>query len=196
MNKFVALFQRTVLKRNSRLQAEKGSSADERTVLNGVEEFIPLLDQYHISFLEMNPVLIRAGKIIPLDMACEVDSAGTTLIPIPDRALSDSEQAVALLDDSTPASLKFKLINPQGRIWMLLSGGGASLVLADEVADQGMGGELANYGEYSGAPTDDDVYSYAKIILATMLHRPSTIDHRPLPAVSPTLPTSPKHLRA
>ena len=63
---------------------------------------------------------------------------------------------------------------------MLLSGGGASLVLADEVADQDMGKDLANYGEYSGAPTDDDVYSYAKIILATMLHQPSTINHRPL----------------
>lgn len=52
---------------------------------------------------------------------------------------------------------------------MLLSGGGASLVLADEVADQGMGKELANYGEYSGAPTDDDVYSYTKIILSQLL---------------------------
>jgi succinyl-CoA synthetase beta subunit len=52
---------------------------------------------------------------------------------------------------------------------MLLSGGGASLVLADEVADLGLGNELANYGEYSGAPSDDDVYSYTKIILKQML---------------------------
>ena len=73
------------------------------------------------------------------------------------------------LDDSTPASLKFKLLNPDSSIWVFLSGGGASLVIADEVADQGMGKELANYGEYSGAPTDEDVYSYARIILNQLL---------------------------
>lgn len=130
---------------------------------------IPKLDTHHISFLEMNPIIMRGDKIIPLDMAVEVDSAGTDLPMLPDKLLSDSELEVATLDNHTPASLKFRLINPQGRIWMLLSGGGASLVLADEVADLGLGGELANYGEYSGAPTDDDVYSYTKIILKQML---------------------------
>jgi ATP citrate (pro-S)-lyase len=133
-----------------------------------ISKIIPTLEKNHLVFLEMNPVLVRAENIIPLDMACEADSAGTTLPSIPDRSLSDSEHAVATLDASTPASLKFKLINPEGRIWMLLSGGGASLVLADEVADQGMGKELANYGEYSGAPTDDDVYAYTKIILGQL----------------------------
>lgn len=137
------------------------------TFLNNV--LIPQLDAHHISFLEMNPILVRDEKIIPLDMAVEVDSAGTDLPMLPDRVLSDSEQMVATLDEHTPASLKFRLINPKGKIWMLLSGGGASLVLADEVADLGLGNELANYGEYSGAPSDDDVYSYTKIILKQML---------------------------
>lgn len=130
---------------------------------------IPQLDAHHISFLEMNPIVIRDAKIIPLDMAVEVDSAGTDLAMLPDRLLSASELMVATLDEHTPASLKFRLINPKGKIWMLLSGGGASLVLADEVADLGLGGELANYGEYSGNPSDEDVYSYTKIILQQML---------------------------
>jgi ATP citrate (pro-S)-lyase len=134
-----------------------------------ISKIIPNLEKNHLVFLEMNPILLRGEVVIPLDMACEADSAGTTLPSIPDRTLSESEKSVALLDASTPASLKFKLINPDGRIWMLLSGGGASLVLADEVADQGMGKELANYGEYSGAPTDDDVYAYTKIILKQLL---------------------------
>lgn len=146
------------------------------TFLNTV--LIPQLDAHHISFLEMNPIIIRDEKIIPLDMAVEVDSAGTDLPMLPDRLLSESELMVATLDEHTPASLKFRLINPKGKIWMLLSGGGASLVLADEVADLGLGSELANYGEYSGAPTDDDVYSYTKIIiqqlLSTMYHVPCT----------------------
>lgn len=138
---------------------------------------LPLLDQFHISFLEMNPIVLRGESVIPLDMACEVDSAGSPLPALPDRFLSDSERAISVLDAATPASLKFRLLNPQGKIWMLLSGGGASLVLADEVADLGLGAELANYGEYSGAPTDDDVYAYTKIILSAM---PLTISHRPL----------------
>ena len=133
------------------------------------QELIPKLDAHHIAFLEMNPIVVRGEKIIPLDMAAEIDSAGSALPAIPDRLLSESERAIAELDNSTPASLKFHLINPSGSIWMLLSGGGASLVLADEVADLGLGGQLANYGEYSGAPTDDDVYSYTKIILKQML---------------------------
>ncbi len=140
-------------------------------------QLIPALEKHHIAFLEMNPVLIRENKLIALDMAAEIDSAALALpelaslalVPVADRAQSESEKKVADLDASTPASLKFQLINPTGRIWMLLSGGGASLVLADEVNDQGMGQELANYGEYSGAPTDDDVYAYAQIILQQLL---------------------------
>jgi ATP citrate (pro-S)-lyase len=140
-----------------------------KAVSQFIESSLPIMEKNHLVFLEMNPILARGESVIPLDMAAEVDSAGTTLAAIPDRTISESEQAVAVLDASTPASLKFKLINPEGHIWMLLSGGGASLVLADEVADQGMGKELANYGEYSGAPTDDDVYAYTKIILSQLL---------------------------
>lgn len=149
----------------------------ELSVLEGfLKQTLPILEKNHLVFLEMNPIIIRGDKIIPLDMACEADSAASSLSPIPDRSIADSEKAVAVLDASTPASLKFKLINPAGHIWMLLSGGGASLVLADEVADQGMGKELANYGEYSGAPSDDDVYAYTKIILAQLLLNQ---DHKP-----------------
>lgn len=137
------------------------------TFLNNV--LIPQLDSHHISFLEMNPIVERGDKIIPLDMAVEADSSATDLPMLPDRLLSESEKKVATLDEHTPASLKFRLINPHGSIWMLLSGGGASLVLADEVADLGLGSELANYGEYSGAPSDDDVYAYTRIILKQLL---------------------------
>ena len=176
--------KRTVLKRNSRLQAEKGSSADERTVLNVVEPLISIMEENHLVFLEMNPIVVRNGSLIPLDMAAEIDDTALSLpeisayniVPVGARHASPAEVAIAKLDASTPASLKFRLINPQGSIWMLLSGGGASLVLADEVADQGMGAELANYGEYSGAPSDDDVYSYTKIILSQLL---STMSHKP-----------------
>ena len=53
---------------------------------------------------------------------------------------------------------------------MLLSGGGASIVLADEVYNQGYGKELANYGEYSGNPNAEETYLYTKAVLRLLLH--------------------------
>ena len=142
------------------LSLPKGKDRSELSVLlETLPSLIPTLEKYHLVFLEMNPVLLRAHQLIPLDIACEVDSAGSSLATIPDRNQGASEKSIAALDATTPASLKFKLLNPNGSIWVLLSGGGASLVLADELADQGIGKELANYGEYSGAPKDDDVDS-------------------------------------
>jgi len=144
-----------------------------QTLKEFVIELLPLLDQNHISFLEMNPIIVRGDNLIPLDMAAEVDDAGSGLIPVGARHASPAETQIQVLDASTPASLKFKLLNKHGSIWVFLSGGGASLVIADEVADLGLGKELANYGEYSGSPSDDDVYAYSKIILAQLLKTPA-----------------------
>ena len=44
------------------------------------------------------------------------------------------------------------------------SGGGASVVYSDAIAAHGFSHELANYGEYSGAPTEGQTYEYAKTI--------------------------------
>jgi len=50
----------------------------------------------------------------------------------------------------------------------MVAGGGASVVYADTVADYGMGHELANYGEYSGAPSTEETYAYAVTLLKLM----------------------------
>ena len=42
--------------------------------------------------------------------------------------------------------------------------GGASVVYSDAIAAAGFANELANYGEYSGAPTEGQTYEYAKTI--------------------------------
>ena len=39
---------------------------------------------------------------------------------------------------------------------------------ADTISDYGFGAELANYGEYSGAPSTEHTYEYAKTILSLM----------------------------
>ena len=68
------------------------------------------------------------------------------------------------LDSSTGASLKLTVLNAEGRIWTMVAGGGASVVYSDAIAAHGFASELANYGEYSGAPTEGQTYEYAKTI--------------------------------
>jgi len=53
-------------------------------------------------------------------------------------------------------------------VWTMVAGGGASVVYADTVADYGWGHELANYGEYSGAPTTEETFTYAKTLFGLM----------------------------
>lgn len=81
------------------------------------------------------------------------------------RQLTKEEAYVQKLDGSTGASLKLTVLNPEGRIWTMVAGGGASVVYSDAIAAHGFAHELANYGEYSGAPTEGQTYEYAKTII-------------------------------
>lgn len=42
------------------------------------------------------------------------------------------------------ASLKFTVLNPAGRVWLMVAGGGASVIYADTVGDLGFAAELGN----------------------------------------------------
>ncbi|RWW21389.1 hypothetical protein GW17_00014456 [Ensete ventricosum] len=66
----------------------------------------------------------------------------------------------------TSASLKFTVLNPKGRIWTMVAGGGASVIYADTVGDLGYASELGNYAEYSGAPNEEEVLQYARCATA------------------------------
>ena len=50
----------------------------------------------------------------------------------------------------------------------MVAGGGASVVYTDTISDLGGAQELGNYGEYSGNPTTDETYEYAKTLLDLM----------------------------
>ena len=50
----------------------------------------------------------------------------------------------------------------------MVAGGGASVIFADTICDYGEKAELANYGEYSGAPSEQQTYEYARTILSLM----------------------------
>eukprot|EP00500_Bicosoecida_sp_ms1_P002309 CAMPEP_0203812190 /NCGR_PEP_ID=MMETSP0115-20131106/4007_1 /ASSEMBLY_ACC=CAM_ASM_000227 /TAXON_ID=33651 /ORGANISM="Bicosoecid sp, Strain ms1" /LENGTH=507 /DNA_ID=CAMNT_0050721029 /DNA_START=36 /DNA_END=1555 /DNA_ORIENTATION=+ len=134
----------------------------------------------HFVYLEINPLVLQAdGKCTPLDMAAKLDEAAHYLVhemwgddldfPPPFGAsLSPEEALIHDLDAKTGASLKLTLLNPAGRVWTMVAGGGASVVYADTIADLGAGHELANYGEYSGAPSEELTYQYARTILRLM----------------------------
>ncbi|CAJ2647513.1 unnamed protein product [Trifolium pratense] len=70
--------------------------------------------------------------------------------------MSATESFIHGLDEKTSASLKFTVLNPKGRIWTMVAGGGASVIYADTVGDLGFANELGNYAEYSGAPNEEE----------------------------------------
>ena len=74
------------------------------------------------------------------------------------RSLSKEELFIKDIDSKTGASLKLTILNPEGRVWTMVAGGGASVIYADTICDLGFAGEMANYGEYSGDPNTEETY--------------------------------------
>ncbi|KAI5295008.1 glutathione synthetase ATP-binding domain-like protein [Ascosphaera atra] len=102
-----------------------------------------------------------------------IDAGPPMVFPAPfGRELTPEEAFIAELDAKTGASLKLTVLNATGRIWTLVAGGGASVVYADAIASAGFVSELANYGEYSGAPTETQTYNYAKTVFDLLLRAP------------------------
>lgn len=134
-------------------------------------------DENFFAFLEINPLVVMGGAVHLLDAAVLVDSAGEFFVKgawtesdiMKSKAVHEAEAHVEALAATTPASLKLKVLNPDGSLFLLLSGGGGSIVIADEAELRGVGKELANYGEYSGGPTREETYLYGKEIIALCL---------------------------
>ena len=120
------------------------------------------------------PQLKSDGKI-------SIDAGPPMEFPAPfGREMSKEETYIAEMDAKTGASLKLTILNPNGRVWTLVAGGGASVVYADAIASSGFSDELANYGEYSGAPTETQTYYYARTVLDLMLRAPTHPDGKVL----------------
>ncbi|KAI9125154.1 hypothetical protein K1719_003770 [Acacia pycnantha] len=144
-----------------------------------IEEFLKvvfaLFQDVDFTFLEMNPFTLVNGKPYPLDMRGELDDTaafknfkkwGNIEFPMPfGRVMSPTESFIHGLDEKTSASLKFTVLNPAGRIWTMVAGGGASVIYADTVGDLGYASELGNYAEYSGAPKEEEVLQYARVVI-------------------------------
>ncbi|KZS14350.1 ATP-citrate synthase [Daphnia magna] len=148
-----------------------------------VAEFIvALYDVYvnlHFTYMEINPLVVTDdGGVFMLDLAAKIDATADFLCrtkwgdieyPPPfGRDAYPEEAYIADLDSKSGASLKLTILNRAGRIWTMVAGGGASVIYSDTICDLGGASELANYGEYSGAPSEQQTYEYAKTILSLM----------------------------
>jgi len=147
-----------------------------------VTQFIKGLFKFYAdlgyAYLEINPMAMTKDAFIPLDTVARLDDTaqfmcgnkwGDIEFPAPfGRGLTNEEKFVKDLDEKSGASMKLTVLNPKGRVWTLVAGGGASVVYTDTVFDLGFKDELANYGEYSGNPSTDETYQYAKTILDLM----------------------------
>lgn len=139
----------------------------------------------HFAYLEVNPIVMVENKVFLLDLVARVDdTAGylmsklwgdidyPTAFGMPE--LSPEEQAIKSADEKSGASLKLTILNPKGRVWTMVAGGGASVVYADTIADLIGVNELSNYGEYSGNPTTDETRFYAETVIDLMTREKHT----------------------
>ena len=146
-----------------------------------IESLFKFYADLNFTYLEMNPIVVTTDSVVPLDLAAKLDSTaefesgskwGNIEFPVPFGRIPTEEEAyIEDLDSKTGASLKLTILNPEGRVWTMVAGGGASVIYADTITDLGYITELANYGEYSGDPSEEFTYLYAKTILDLMTRK-------------------------
>ncbi|BHF84336.1 hypothetical protein SprV_0902748700 [Sparganum proliferum] len=171
--------------------------ARKRILAEFIAELHRVFAHLHFNYLEINPLVVTSDPNTPghlrvhiLDVAAKLDQCAEYLfsatgewspdgIPVvfpPPFGLSytPEERLVAELDARTGASMKLTLLNPNARIWTVSAGGGASVIFADTICQLAPNGaaDLANYGEYSGAPSESQTYEYARTILSLMTRGP------------------------
>ncbi len=135
------------------------------------------------AYLEINPVVVVGKDVYVLDLAAKLDDTAAYMcgkkwggieFPSPfGRIRTKEEEYIDMLDSKTGSSLKLTVLNPEGRVWTMVAGGGASVIYADTITDLGFMDEMANYGEYSGNPNEEFTYLYAKTVLELMTRKPN-----------------------
>lgn len=150
-----------------------------RSLASFVHVLFKVYRKLNFVYMEINPIVYtETGTIVPLDLAAKIDETASFInsadwghleFPAPFGRKEFPEEAhIREMDAKTGASLKLTILNHAGRVWTMVAGGGASVVYADTISDFGFGHELANYGEYSGAPSTEHTFEYAKTLIGLM----------------------------
>lgn len=150
----------------------------QKQVLEFTEKLYKLFVDYDFAYLELNPFSFIGDNAVPIGFVGQLDDCakyknyklwgGLTFPQGFGKKLTKEEREIKELDSKTGASLKLTLLNPEGKIWPMIAGGGASVIYADTIVDLGGQKELAMYGEYSGNPNESETYQYASTILDLM----------------------------
>jgi ATP-citrate lyase beta-subunit len=142
-------------------------------------QFFKFYRDLNFAYLEINPIVMIENDAHILDLVARLDDTAGFMMkekwgdiefptPFGMEDMSPEEKAIAEADAKSGASLKLTILNPEGRIWTMVAGGGASVVYADTIADLAGVKDLANYGEYSGGPTEGETQFYAETIFDLM----------------------------
>ncbi|MFH1424902.1 MAG: ATP citrate lyase citrate-binding domain-containing protein [archaeon] len=147
-------------------------------IINFIKSVYKTFTELGFTYIEFNPFVFSGKNIVPLDLVAKLDDTaffenaaiwGDLEFPAPfGRKLTREEHYIKKIDEDSGASLKLTILNPKGKVWTMVAGGGASVIYSDTVCDLGFSKELANYGEYSGNPSTEETYNYAKTILDLM----------------------------
>lgn len=165
--------------KNLVIEEKISSNFLDNKLLNFIVVIFKAYKNLNFTYLEINPfTLDEQGQFQILDTVAQVDdfaqfemAKSWGNLPFPKSfgwKSSLEEEYIADLDKDSGASLKLTVLNPQGLIWNIFSGGGASILIMDALAKYGKGSFVANYGEYSGNPTTEESYNYARTILDLM----------------------------
>ncbi|MFH1670725.1 MAG: ATP citrate lyase citrate-binding domain-containing protein [Patescibacteria group bacterium] len=146
------------------------------TIQPSIHGLFQLFKTLDLPYLEFNPITEVNGKVYLLDCVARVDTSAAFRqqgtwgsVEIPQgfgTTLTEEEKRIQAMDIKSGSSLKFVLLNPKGRIWTMVAGGGASIIYADAITAHTDPKELANYGEWSGNPTTDEMEAYTDEILS------------------------------
>lgn len=168
------------MEKSIRSQIPSGIPAESREAFTSFAiQFFKFYRDMNFAYLEINPIVLVDTDAHILDLVARLDdTAGFMMVDqwgdvdfptafgMEDQSVE--EKAIAEADSKSGASLKLTILNPQGRIWTMVAGGGASVVYADTIADFAGVEDLANYGEYSGGPTTGETQFYAETIFDLM----------------------------
>lgn len=159
--------------------AKLGFEKDSK-IVNFLEKLHAFFIDYGFSYLEVNPFTFdKNDTIVCLDMVARVDSCEAFKQKNTWKDLefpggfgdkkTESEKYIEKLDSETGASLKLTILSPNGKIWLLTSGGGASVAIADTLGDMGLAQDIANYGECSGNPDRENTRAYTETLLKNLI---------------------------
>ena len=155
-------------------------SISDSKIVKYIYTLYDFFKSYGFAYLEVNPFTFNQDwNIVALDMVARIDDAEHFKqkthwndLEFPEvfwADFSDAENYIRSLDEKTGASLKFRILNPEWKIWTMTAWWGGSLVIADAIWELWYINELANYWECSWNPDRENTREYARMVITEML---------------------------